>query len=250
MPDVFLDKAGNGMATLMLTAPGRRNALTAEMADKNVAACDAIDGDESICALVVQAEGPTFCVGAHQAALAQVAKGPATDEAYLTLDRICLSFLRITRLLPPTVAAVRGAAVGAGLNLVLSTGLRIVTDDAKFVFGFIPLGAHRGGVRDRTVRQQPCRRGGCRDRVGLAVGPRGGCRGARVPASHEGSRGTRARATDRTVLATGGQPERDGAGRCSAGRAVRAHVVLAAGLAGQSCAPGAARTASATFAAL
>ena len=145
MSDVVLDKRRDGVAILTLSAPARRNALTGAMADTILQVCDDIDNDPSVGAVVVQAEGPTFCAGAHRAVLAEVAKDPAADNAYQTLDRIYQSFLRITRLLPPTVAAVRGAAVGAGLNLALSTDLRIVADDAKLVSGFIPLGAHPGG---------------------------------------------------------------------------------------------------------
>ncbi|QSR32191.1 enoyl-CoA hydratase [Nocardioides sp. S5] len=145
MSEVVVKKREDGVATLTLSAPSRRNALTSEMADSILAACDDIDEDPSVGAVVILSDGPTFCAGAHRDVLAAVAQNPVADEAYRTLDRIYQSFLRITRLLPPTVAAVRGAAVGAGLNLVLSTDLRIVADDAKLVSGFIPLGAHPGG---------------------------------------------------------------------------------------------------------
>lgn len=54
-------------------------------------------------------------------------------------------FARVGRLAAPTVAAVRGAAVGAGLNLMLACDLRVVGDDARLVAGFTRVGIHPGG---------------------------------------------------------------------------------------------------------
>src|SRR5260370_41114670 len=45
----------------------------------------------------------------------------------------------------PAVAAVRGAAVGAGINLMLATDLRIVAEDARLISGFLRIGVHPGG---------------------------------------------------------------------------------------------------------
>ena len=57
----------------------------------------------------------------------------------------------------PTVAAVHGGAVGAGLNLALATDLRVVADDAALLSGFVPIGLHPAaatprcsGARDRA----------------------------------------------------------------------------------------------------
>lgn len=45
---------------------------------------------------------------------------------------------------PPTIAAIRGGAVGAGLNLALATDLRVVAEDARLSSGFMPIGIHPG----------------------------------------------------------------------------------------------------------
>lgn len=55
------------------------------------------------------------------------------------------SFRRIGSLEPPTVAAIRGGAVGAGLNLAMATDLRIVARDATLMSGFMRLGLQPGG---------------------------------------------------------------------------------------------------------
>lgn len=55
------------------------------------------------------------------------------------------SFVKFGFLEVPTVAAVRGGAVGAGLNLALAADVRVVADNASLVPGFIRLGYHPGG---------------------------------------------------------------------------------------------------------
>jgi enoyl-CoA hydratase len=55
------------------------------------------------------------------------------------------AFARVGRIASPTIAGARGAAVGAGLNLLLATDARIVATDARLFSGFLPLGLHPGG---------------------------------------------------------------------------------------------------------
>lgn len=144
MDEVTLDRDG-GVALLTLRATDRRNALTAAMAGAIVALCDEIDADPSIGAVVVGAEGPYFCAGGARDELAAVGKDPAAPDAFSGLGRIYEAFVRVGTLQPPTVAAIRGGAVGAGMNLVLATDLRVVAADARLASGFIPIGLHPGG---------------------------------------------------------------------------------------------------------
>jgi enoyl-CoA hydratase len=142
--EVDFERRG-AVAMLTLSAPERRNALTPEMADAVSAACDAVDADESIGAVVIRGAGGTFCAGAELAALRRVGEDPAEDQRYRELDRIYGAFLRVARMRAPTIAAVRGAAVGAGLNLALATDLRVVAVDARLIAGFLRIGVHPGG---------------------------------------------------------------------------------------------------------
>jgi enoyl-CoA hydratase len=134
----------DNVAVITLIADDRRNALTADMARELVAALDAADGDEQVGAIVVGG-GANFCAGAHRGTLAGVAQDPAGDREFRTIDDIYDAFLRVTRTSCPTIAAVRGAAVGAGLNLALAADLRIVSAAARLVSGFAPIGIHPGG---------------------------------------------------------------------------------------------------------
>ena len=145
MSEVAVERHGDGVAVLSLDAPERRNALTVAMADELVAACQELDADASVGAVVVRGAGGFFCAGGDRATLAEAGHDPAAPETYAGIGAVYRSFARVGELEPPTVAAVRGGAVGAGLNLMLATDLRIVGREARIVSGFLPIGLHPGG---------------------------------------------------------------------------------------------------------
>jgi enoyl-CoA hydratase len=95
--------------------------------------------------VVVRGEGGYFCAGGDRATLAAAGRDPAEDVAFRGMTAIYRSFARVGELEPPTVAAIRGGALGAGLNLALATDVRVVAEDAKLLSGFIPIGLHPGG---------------------------------------------------------------------------------------------------------
>jgi enoyl-CoA hydratase len=142
-PEVQVERR-DGVAVLRLAAEDRRNALTPEMAQAIVDACDALDADASVGAVVVTG-GAYFCAGGARDTLARAGEDPAEDGRYRDLGIVYRAFQRVGELEPPTVAAVRGGAVGAGMNLAFATDLRVVAADAKLISGFIPIGLHPGG---------------------------------------------------------------------------------------------------------
>lgn len=135
-PLVLVERA-DGVATLTLNNPGSRNTLTAPMVAAIGAAMDSIEADEAIGAVVVTGAAPAFCAGADLGNLAE-----ATSES---LGGIYEGFLRIARSPLPTVAAVNGAAVGAGMNLALGCDVRLAARRAKFDTRFLQIGLHPGG---------------------------------------------------------------------------------------------------------
>ena len=126
-----------GVATLTLDAPDRRNALTEDLCAEIVSAFDALEADEEVGAVIVTGAPPAFCAGAELRHL--------TDADEVGLRRIYEGFLRVSRSPLPTLAAVNGAAVGAGVNLALACDVRIVAESARFVPRFLELGIHPGG---------------------------------------------------------------------------------------------------------
>jgi enoyl-CoA hydratase len=114
----------DGVAFITLNAPATRNALNNELAGQFVAACDEADRDQQVGAAVIKGAGGTFCSGAERGHLDEVGQDPAEENRYAALGGIYRAFTRAGQLEMPTIAAVRGAAVGAGINLMLATDLR------------------------------------------------------------------------------------------------------------------------------
>jgi enoyl-CoA hydratase len=141
---VLLDKS-DGVATITLNNPDERNTLTAPMVAEIVAAMDDIEADEKIGAVVVTGAAPAFCAGANLGNLAE-----ATGES---LKNIYEGFLRIAYSPLPTLAAVNGAAVGAGMNLALGCDVRVAARRAKFDTRFLQIGIHPGGGHTWMLRR-------------------------------------------------------------------------------------------------
>ena len=127
----------DGVATITLDDPDRRNALNAETVDEIVAAFDTIESDDGVGAVVVTGRAPAFCAGADLGHL-----GSSRRQG---LRHIYEGFLRVGRSPLPTVAAVNGAAVGAGMNLALVCDVRLASFSARFDTRFLQLGIHPGG---------------------------------------------------------------------------------------------------------
>jgi enoyl-CoA hydratase len=130
-----------GVATLTLADPDRRNALTLPMVSEIEEAVDELEADPAVGALVVTGEPPAFCAGADLSHLSSSADGSAESG----LRAIYEGFLRIGRSSLPTIAAVNGAAVGAGMNLALVCDVRLASTRARFDTRFMQLGLHPGG---------------------------------------------------------------------------------------------------------
>ncbi|HEY5875348.1 MAG TPA: enoyl-CoA hydratase [Ilumatobacteraceae bacterium] len=133
------------VATLTLNNPAERNTLTHPMVEEILAAMDVIESDEEVGAIVVTGAPPAFCAGANLGNLAE------SSEA--SLGNIYEGFLRIARSPLPTLAAVNGAAVGAGMNLALGCDVRLAGRRAKFDTRFLQIGIHPGGGHTWMLRR-------------------------------------------------------------------------------------------------
>ncbi len=142
--EVLLDVDG-GVAVVTLNAPERRNALTPQMANELIATFDEVDARSDVGALVVKAVGKSFCAGGDIKTLTDAGRDPAEAGAYEGMSAVYNSFFRLGQVKVPTIAAVRGSAVGAGMNMLLATDLRIIARDARLLCGFLKRGMHPGG---------------------------------------------------------------------------------------------------------
>lgn len=134
------------VAIVTLDDPGRRNIVSSAL---NAAILDAMDDLESrddVGAIVVTGAPPAFCAGADLDDLA------ACDSEEKLLA-IYSGFLRIAGSPLPTVAAVNGPAVGAGLNLALACDVILAGASARFDTRFLQIGLHPGGGNTWRLRR-------------------------------------------------------------------------------------------------
>jgi enoyl-CoA hydratase len=133
------------VATVTLDDPKKRNSLTLPLVEEIEGTFDRLEADADVGAVVVTGAPPAFCAGADLSHL-----GSSQREG---LRRIYEGFLRVGRSPLPTIAAVNGAAVGAGMNLALVCDVRLAAKSAKFDTRFLQLGIHPGGGHTWMLRR-------------------------------------------------------------------------------------------------
>ncbi len=129
---------------ITLNAPDRLNALDWPLLEELRAAVDTVAADDDARALVVTGAGKAFCSGANLESLFGDTSRPA-DVLREHLMNVYASFLGIRTLTIPTIAAVQGAAVGAGLNIALACDVIVAGPKAGFGPTFSRIGLHPGG---------------------------------------------------------------------------------------------------------
>lgn len=146
MNNVILEMS-NRVARITMNAPERRNALDLAMVDELESAFDKVEADKEVGAVVLTGAGKDFCAGADIRLLA------AGDIN--VFRRVYEAFLRVRRSSLPVVAAVNGAAAGAGFNIVLACDVCITIPQSRLISRFLQVGLHPGGghswMLDRLV---------------------------------------------------------------------------------------------------
>lgn len=172
---VLLD-LDDGVATVTLNRPERRNAISWQLVEDLLAAVERAGSERGLRVLVLTGAGADFCVGAD---LARVGSDSADDQETRTLrgrsvdddlERLTRASTVVELLASfprPTIAAVNGACAGAGLSLALATDFRIAAEGAVFNTAFVGAGVSGdlgsawlltravGGARARALLLDP-----------------------------------------------------------------------------------------------
>ena len=118
------------IATLTFNRPEARNAMTWEMYEALVSACDRVDQDAAIRVLVLRgAGGKAFVAGTD---IAQFQNFSNRDDGLKYEERLDHVLDRLERVSKPTIAQVEGVAAGGGCAIALTCDLRVATPDASF----------------------------------------------------------------------------------------------------------------------
>lgn len=138
-----LERPSEGVAVLVLDNPGMRNAMSEEMTSSWVAAVEALADDPTVRVVVVTGEGSAFSSGGDTAWIASEPEA-GVDRLRSRMLPFYRAWLTIRRLEVPTIAAINGPAIGAGLCLALACDIRYAAEGARMGVPFVRLGLHPG----------------------------------------------------------------------------------------------------------
>ena len=136
----------DGIGVVTLASPQSRNALSPEVLEGLDAACN-VAVEEGAKVLVLTGAGRTFCAGGDLGGVNDALHGGGDAEAEIAVmvDRLHRVIALLRDLPMPTVAAVNGLAVGAGVSLALATDVRVLAKSASFVTGYLAVNASPDG---------------------------------------------------------------------------------------------------------
>ena len=152
--ELLTSRPAESDATLVLTLsnPGARNALHPDMYAAGIEALDSAERDPSLRAIVITGADQFFCAGGNlNRLLENRAKDPSMQAQSIDLLAQWIAALRAST--KPVIAAVEGAAAGAGFSLALACDLLVAANDAKFVMSYARVGLTPDGGGSWFVAQ-------------------------------------------------------------------------------------------------
>lgn len=129
--ETLLVEVTDGVATIWLNRPDRRNAFNATMSRELYAAFAAFERDDAVRAIVVTGSGRYFSAGADLERRGSTFAGPGDDEARRRDEEERANRIRPWTMRTPIIAAINGSAVGMGVTLPLQWDVRFAAEDAK-----------------------------------------------------------------------------------------------------------------------
>ena len=128
-----------GVGVLTLNRPTRKNAIDAQMREELRELVSSFSSERALRALVITGAGATFCAGGDISVMGAATLAPEDGRHRMRHDY--LSWIELLlRLEIPVIAAVEGAAYGAGFSLALTADMIVAAPDSRFCLSFMRLG--------------------------------------------------------------------------------------------------------------
>ena len=131
----------DSIAIITLNAPEKLNAISTKMKSSLLTALNELNKDDGVKVVILTGAGRGFCAGHDISEISNNDKKESSLSQQMGTVSNEASFYKLEK---PTIAAINGACVGAGLSLALSCDIRIAADTAKFGSAYIKLGASPG----------------------------------------------------------------------------------------------------------
>lgn len=139
-------EVADGICTITLHRPQARNGYTLRMSDELSEAFHRADADEDVRVIVFTGSGTDFCVGADLSAGSLEVTGDPSADGEHWQEPAGRCSRRIFESSKPVIAALRGAAVGAGSTVILPCDYRLASTDSRFGFVFSRRGIYPEGA--------------------------------------------------------------------------------------------------------
>jgi enoyl-CoA hydratase len=140
----------DGIMTITLSNPGRRNAATPRMQDELATIWDDVWADANVKVIIFTGEGADFCSGADVSQMNEAANSASKPVSYVHRGTRYARkhVLGIVECEKPVLAKVRGVAYGMGVNMALACDMVFASDTARFCDSHVKVGlvAGDGGV--------------------------------------------------------------------------------------------------------
>lgn len=136
---LLVDTTDQGVRTIMLNRPERLNAVNPQLALELPAAMTAAQADDDVRVVVITGSGRGFCAGLDLAEPVPIDVGSRAErlDPYYWVGRWVMSIMACEK---PVIAAINGAAAGAGFGLALACDIRLMQADAKCTAGYVRRG--------------------------------------------------------------------------------------------------------------
>ena len=138
--DILLKKE-TGIGTIILNRPDRKNAFTLNMIERWAETLTAWRTDPEVKVIVVTGAGDAFCSGVDfSAAMPPPEEDSPYERKIALMDKMHRINIILEDIDKPVIAAMKGVAVGAGLDLALMCDMRFAADTARFSEGYVKVG--------------------------------------------------------------------------------------------------------------
>jgi enoyl-CoA hydratase/carnithine racemase len=140
--DLVLTSVDDGVLEITLNRPDKRNALSLELFEAIGEAFE-LAAEPGVRVVLLRGNGPVFCAGIDLASLGRLAADPSEGAFLKGVQHLQDIHMRLERIGKPSIAAMQGVAVGAGMQLGLACDLRVAAEDLRLGmfeihYGIIP----------------------------------------------------------------------------------------------------------------